>query len=1039
MSLRALLTGVIVIAIAITAGLGLATWSVSGQLARLHDGGVLADRIAHDVSKLLVLTNELALHGEDRSFIQWRAYQRQIVAALQATPEHETQQIVQLVAEAGRLGEFMRRLAAAKASPLTTRHDIRVGLLTDQLLIHTQAFMDSVHRWSKRMDAEHDVVEERLKAIAVGIPIMLLLGLTGFSLIILRRILQPLAQLNTAMAAVANGDMTARSGILGDDELGRVSQAFDALAIDLVNQLRQSEERQASALQILQIANKVADIGVWVWDIRAGTLTWDQEMFDIYGVPEALRATTLDYSFWSSRLHPQDLPMAEAKLKAQVEGTGLYDPTFRVIRPDGSERYVQAAAFMERDASGTLSRMVGINSDITQSKQDELARQKYERELGVYREHLERLVAARTAEATAARVQTQLILDSSADGLIGLDVQGNVTLCNPSALMMLGYQQEDLLGYNVHDVIHYKHPDGHAYPADQCAVIQAIRDGRVIRIEEDVFWDVDGNPIPVSVATHPIFEQGRTVGGVMNFRDISDRLRAEAAREEARQAAEHLARVKSEFLANMSHEIRTPLNGVLGLAQIGYRDNSGNSKTQETFARILDSGKLLLTIINDILDFSKIEAGKLNIESVPLDPAHLVDEAISALEVPAVAKSLKLTCAKAPDLPLACLGDPIRIAQILLNLLSNAVKFTLQGEVRLSAHREDHQLIFQVTDSGIGIPPEHIDRLFMPFEQADGTTTRKFGGTGLGLAISRRLADMMGGSLTVTSEVGHGSIFTLTLPLRITEQAVTRDIRSSSSGQQRLTGLRILAANDNPVNQLVLENFLNREGAEVTMVSDGQQAVEAVKRGGAFDAVLMDIQMPVMDGIEATRNLRQISPNLPIIGQTAHAMKEEHDKCLAAGMVATITKPIDVEILVATVLGHIRTPNSKSTVPPPVPDATPPPATDLVIDWAALANRYPSHPEFIDRLVMIAIQSHGNDVELLHELIVAGDIQEIGKIAHALKGMAGNIHAPELEKTAIQVMHAAKANSTDDALAQAAYLADAVERLMFQLKLGKPG
>ncbi len=415
-----------------------------------------------------------------------------------------------------------------------------------------------------------------------------------------------------------------------------------------------------------------------------------------------------------------------------------------------------------------------------------------------------------------------------------------------------------------------------------------------------------------------------------------------------------------------------------------------------------------------------------------------MDEAISTLEGPAAAKNIKLTGEKAIDLPTACLGDPVRISQILLNLLSNAVKFTKQGEARLVACLEGDRLIFRVKDSGIGIPPEHIDRLFMPFEQADGTTTRNFGGTGLGLAISRKLADMMGGTLTLTSELGQGSTFTLTLPLRVTNQVVTRGIRSQSIGQRRLIGLRILAVEDNSVNQIVLEDFLQREGAAVTMVGDGQQAVDAVEQGDAFDAVLMDIQMPVMDGVEATRRLREIAPTLPIIGQTAHAMKEEHDKCLAAGMVATITKPIDIEILVATVLDHARTPDGKPTVPPLVLDATPKSANNLVVDWAALASRYHSRPEFIDRLVTMTIQSHGNDAELLRDLIVAGDIAAIGKIAHVLKGLAGNINAPELEKAALRVMHAGKANPSE-VLAQAESLEDAVERFLAALKQRQTG
>jgi PAS domain S-box-containing protein len=667
--------------------------------------------------------------------------------------------------------------------------------------------------------------------------------------------------------------------------------------------------------------------------------------------------------------------------------------------------------------------------DITERKATQQA-------LQLHQDRLEDLVKARTHDLESAESRLRLLIDSAADGIIELDARGNVRMTNPAACNMLGYLPEDLLGRNVHEAIHYRHADGSPYPVSECAVVNAVIAGRKLRLDSDIFWHASGQPVPVAVATHPIWQDNRVVGAVLSFFDNTERDKAEQAREEARQAAEQLAKIKSEFLANMSHEIRTPLNGVLGMAQIGYRDSIGRGKAQETFARILDSGRLLLTIINDILDFSKIEAGKLGIESTPFDPAYVVDDAISALEGAAVSKGLRMIGVNAADLPAACLGDAVRSSQILLNLLSNAVKFTAAGEVRLDARREDTQLVFQVTDSGIGIAPEHIERLFMPFEQADGSTTRQFGGTGLGLAISRRLAEMMGGSLTATSEVGHGSTFTLRLPLRETDQPVQRGNRATLGNGTRLAGLRILAAEDNAVNQLVLEDFLTREGAEIKVVGNGRLAVEAVEQGEAFDAVLMDVQMPVMDGLEATRKLRQIAPTLPIIGQTAHALKEEHDRCLAAGMVATVTKPLDADLLVATVLDHVGTPDKRPAVPALAIEVQSPPETQ-VIDWAALAQRYPDRPEFIDRLVALTLESHAKDADHLLELIQAGDLQEIGKLAHAIKGLAGNLHAPELGKISLRVMHSAKADS-DDALLRARELADGMERLMAELRQGRP-
>ena len=381
----------------------------------------------------------------------------------------------------------------------------------------------------------------------------------------------------------------------------------------------------------------------------------------------------------------------------------------------------------------------------------------------------------------------------------------------------------------------------------------------------------------------------------------------------AKEAADAANRAKSLFLANMSHEIRTPLNGVLGLAQMGYRESYGRFKSQDYFARILDSGRLLLGVINDILDFSKIEAGKLTVEAVPFSPRRLALECLALIAERAADTGLTLTHDIDAELPEACLGDPTRITQILVNLLSNAVKFTEHGRVTLEATRRDGRLIYRVTDTGIGLAPEQLARLFTPFEQADSSTTRKYGGTGLGLSISQGLARLMGGSIRVESELGLGARFELELPgTPVAASAVPApDARGTPTAQrpQRLAGLRLLVAEDNAINQLVLGDMLASEGATVAPVGNGREALEAVERAPRdFDLVLMDVQMPEMDGLEATRRLRALAPELPIVGQTAHALNEELEKCLQAGMTYVLTKPIDHEQLVESVLSHAARP-----------------------------------------------------------------------------------------------------------------------------------
>ena len=383
--------------------------------------------------------------------------------------------------------------------------------------------------------------------------------------------------------------------------------------------------------------------------------------------------------------------------------------------------------------------------------------------------------------------------------------------------------------------------------------------------------------------------------------------------ESAKDAADAANRAKSLFLANMSHEIRTPLNGVLGLAQMGYRESAGQVKCQRYFARILDSGRLLLGVINDILDFSKIEAGKLEVESVAFSPRHLALESLGLIAERAADKGVVLKSLIDDDLPDACLGDPTRLTQILINFLSNAIKFTEHGTIRLEVLRRETSLVYAVSDTGIGMTAEQVARLFTPFEQADSSTTRKYGGTGLGLSISRGLAALMGGRIQVESTLGEGSRFEVILPCvpaeLSTEPSSNAHQTLTPHSPRRLAGLHLLVAEDNEINQLVIDDMLTTEGATLTLVGNGREAVETVAHTPHdFDLVLMDVQMPEMDGLEATRRLRLMAPDLPIIGQTAHALNDELEKCLQAGMTDTLTKPIDHEQLVDMVLSHASRP-----------------------------------------------------------------------------------------------------------------------------------
>ena len=381
--------------------------------------------------------------------------------------------------------------------------------------------------------------------------------------------------------------------------------------------------------------------------------------------------------------------------------------------------------------------------------------------------------------------------------------------------------------------------------------------------------------------------------------DISKEKEMVLRLEQACADAEAATRAKSEFLANMSHEIRTPMNGITGTISL-LRDSGATEEQREHFDTIQNCGDTLLQLINDILDLSKIEAGKLTLEQIAFSPEMLVQDTVAVISPTAQAKGLKVFQRCGPDLPQAVLGDPLRLRQILLNLLSNAVKFTEFGDVsvELSAVNrgsDSVELQFTVRDTGIGISPDVQKSVFEPFMQADSSTTRRYGGTGLGLSISRRLISLMDGRMEIESEPGRGTCFRVFVTL----QATTDRVGLRGSSEERILpakrSLRILLAEDNGINQRVARLLLEKMGHIVDVVADGKQAVVAVG-SDVYDLVLMDCQMPVMDGYAATRAIRQLklSNRIPIIAMTANAMPEDRRRCADAGMDDYVSKPISI-------------------------------------------------------------------------------------------------------------------------------------------------
>ena len=494
-----------------------------------------------------------------------------------------------------------------------------------------------------------------------------------------------------------------------------------------------------------------------------------------------------------------------------------------------------------------------------------------------------------------------LAIDASGDGLFEIDLIASQWRVSPAWAAMLGYGPGEI-ETPLRDWRAFVHPDELPKLRDDFAA--HLRDETPNTASEMRLRCKDGTYKWVLararlVASTPDGKPAWMVGTTV---DISERKTLERHLEAARDLAESASLAKSTFVATMSHEIRTPLNGVLGMVQAMAADSmpEGQRARLDVIRR---SGESLLAILNDVLDFSKIESGKLELESVDFDLHEVVDGVQGTFEALAGRKGLALEV-DLGDARGVYRGDPTRVRQVLYNLVSNAVKFTDTGGVYVGLRHGSQGLEIRVRDTGIGIPPEHMDSLFRKFEQADASTTRRFGGTGLGLAICHELVVLMGGSIDVESRRGEGAVFTATLPLERVDDERALEVRPEAAAQIPSRTLRVLAAEDNEINRLVLKALLAQVGVEPVTVENGALAVEAWGSGD-WDVILMDMQMPVMDGLAATKAIRDQEAasgrlRTPIIALTANAMSHQVAEYLAAGMDGHVAKPIDARALFET-------------------------------------------------------------------------------------------------------------------------------------------
>jgi len=503
----------------------------------------------------------------------------------------------------------------------------------------------------------------------------------------------------------------------------------------------------------------------------------------------------------------------------------------------------------------------------------------------------------------------------------------------------------------------------------------------------------------------------------------------------AKQEADFANQAKSQFLANMSHEIRTPMSAVLGLTHLAALEETPG-KQREYLHKIHDSANFLLHILNDILDFSKIEAGKIALETVDFDLYEVMGRLSSTTEAQAREKQLNFSIEVMPEIPRYLKGDPLRLGQALLNLANNAIKFTESGsvsvKVTLVEERDGDQimLLFSIKDTGIGMTPEQQNQLFRAFTQADASTTRKFGGTGLGLVISKYLANLMGGSIQVTSEYGKGSTFYFSACFdrgsdQISIERAQTNARSlaAAGNFSRLRGARVLVAEDSPVNQEIISALLEKIHAEIAIAENGLEAVKMARRQ-LFDIVLMDIQMPVMDGLRAARELRQIPAyaRIPIIALTANVFQADIEQCLAAGMNGHLGKPIQIDELF-TKLDHFlggSTPSAPPTSARPTPLAQSAPVSLFappVLDTTTALSRLGNNQRLLRKLIALFCQNEAETPQQLQIALTAGDIVLAKRLAHTLKSSAAAVGALQLQAAARAIEQAlAHSSSIDETL-----------------------